>query len=496
MIESKPLANAIEVTITSLPKRHISEETCRVWGYGIGEFKGEPVQVAVYRKPDGSVIGQKIRTRDKDFRWLQKSGAGTLWGCHLWRDGGKMIVITEGEIDAMSVSQMQAHKWPVVSLPSGAGGSVKAIQANIEWLERFDKVVFMYDMDADGQQAAKECSALLTPGKAYIASLRNAKDANELLCADRGSEIIDAIWGAKEYRPDEVLSGVDVLTTLANHIEYDAAAYPWVGLQATTQGCRKGEITTFCAGSGTGKTEVTRAIVSHFHNTNPTEVIGMIELEESVERTALGLMGLYLGRRVHLDPRSLTDSERSAAGAATIGSGRYFLYDHKGTFSLDSLLSRIRFMVRGCGCTTILLDNLTIVASGLDDDDERRALDRAMTKFKAIAQELNFRFLLVHHLKRLQNGSHEEGAQTSLAHLRGTGGIGNYSNVVIGLERDQQDPDTKHLTTLRVLKDRHTGRTGVACVLSYDTNTGLLTEVPAGTVQSVQQKQDEKEYGF
>jgi twinkle protein len=39
-----------------------------------------------------------------------------------------MLTITEGEIDALSVSQAQGNKWPVVSVPTGAKGAVKPLR--------------------------------------------------------------------------------------------------------------------------------------------------------------------------------------------------------------------------------------------------------------------------------------------------------------------------------------------------------------------------------
>jgi twinkle protein len=36
-----------------------------------------------------------------------------------------MLTITEGEIDAMSYSQVQGNKWPVWSIGSGAGPQVR-----------------------------------------------------------------------------------------------------------------------------------------------------------------------------------------------------------------------------------------------------------------------------------------------------------------------------------------------------------------------------------
>ena len=64
-----------------------------------------------------------------------------LFGQHLWRDSGKKLVVVTGEMDAMSVSQAQGHKWPVVSVPNGDDGAKKALMAHIDWLERFEEVI-------------------------------------------------------------------------------------------------------------------------------------------------------------------------------------------------------------------------------------------------------------------------------------------------------------------------------------------------------------------
>lgn len=72
----------------------------------------------------------------------------------MWNTG-KKIVITEGEIDALSVAEAQNCKWPTVSIPNGVNSAVKAVSKDIEWLLGFDEVVLMFDMDKVGQEAAK-----------------------------------------------------------------------------------------------------------------------------------------------------------------------------------------------------------------------------------------------------------------------------------------------------------------------------------------------------
>jgi twinkle protein len=463
--------------VKPLTKRKISLETCEKFGYSTGICKGETVQVAVYRDSAGKPIAQHIRFKNKDFVWRGDAEKAKLilFGRHLWRDKGKMIVITEGEIDAMSVSQLQGNKYPVVSVPNGAQSADDAIRANIDWLEQFDRVVFMLDNDEAGKKAAQVCAGLISPGKAFIADLP-LKDANDMLRADRGKEVIDAIWGAKEFRPDGILCGSELWEAVNDTSAFESTPYPWAGLNRILRGLRKREVCTFAAGTGVGKSEVVRQIAAHMHD-HEDQRIGYIALEESKQRTALGFIGLELGQRLHVDGVSdVPQEELKKAFEKTIGSGRYFLYDHWGSLDRPNLISRVRYFARGCKCSVVVIDHISIVVSGLEIDDERKAIDVLMTDLRSLAEELAISLIVICHVRRIDGKSHEEGAQMSLAHLRGSGAIAQLSDTVVGLERDQQDEDNPNVTTVRVLKNRHTGETGVACYLNYDTETGRLTE--------------------
>ena len=132
----------------------------------------------------------------------------------------------------------------------------------------------------------------------------------------------------------------------------------------------------------------------------------------------------------------------------------------------------------GCGCEYIFLDHLSIVVSGLEGGDERRMIDNTMTKLRSLVAELKFALILVSHLKRPEGRAHEEGGNTSISQLRGSAGIAQLSDIVMGLERDQQDEDNGNTMRVRVLKNRWSGQTGVACELHYSHETGRLrTEV-------------------
>ena len=191
--------------VRELTNRKLREETCKLWGYRCATLDyGAPVQVIDIRK-GGQVVAQKYRGLSKTFGWLGDTKNPPFIGQWLW-NRGKHLVITEGEIDAMSVSQAMELKWPVVSLANGANSVKQQITDNYEWLQGFESIVLMFDMDEPGQKAVEEACGLLPLGKVKIAALP-CKDANETLLQYGPGAIIKAFWDSKVYRPDGIVSG-------------------------------------------------------------------------------------------------------------------------------------------------------------------------------------------------------------------------------------------------------------------------------------------------
>ncbi len=459
--------------VIPLNSRGITEETCAKYGYQVGWRSGKTCQIATYKGSDGKVVGQKLRFKDKEFSVV--GTVETLFGQHLFRDGGKMVTITEGEIDALSVSQAFGNKYPVVSIPTGAKGAVRAIRKSIEWLEQFETVVFFFDNDSQGRDAANECALQLSPGKSKIVTGIQAKDANELLVAGNVRAIINAVYEAKTYRPDGVVLAEDLWDKVISDNKVESIPYPWTGLNDLAHGIRRGELVTLCGGTGIGKSLVCREIANwlllHGHS------VGYIALEESVEATVRGFMSFHLERPPH--KWDFKTDELKEAFDNTVSHGRLFLYDHWGSIDPSNLLAKIRFMVKAMNATHICVDHLSIILSALGSHqgDERKEIDRCMTLLRSLVEELKCSLFLVSHLKRPEGRGHEEGASTSLGQLRGSHAIAQLSDMVFGLERDQQaGAGQANITTVRVLKNRYTGQTGRATELEYVTNTGRLRE--------------------
>ena len=454
-----------------LKRRRLSEETCKKFDYTINTLDDRTVQVANF-KIDGKTVAQKVRDSSKNFTVLGKTKliGKILFGQNLWRDEGKRLVITEGEIDAMSVSQAQGNKWPVVSVPNGAAGAAKSVAANVEWIERFETVIFCFDSDSAGVDAAKKCASVLSPGKAALARLP-LKDANEMLLAGKAKELIDCLWAAKTWRPDGVVDVASIAKQAAAPVQ-QGAAWPWQSLTDATYGRRRKELYGFGAGTGVGKSTVFKQIALHIMEKDNLPV-GMIILEEPPSHTLKTLAGMSMGVRVHV-PGAKYNPEDLTKAIAKLDNRVYF-YDHFGSQGWAAIKEKIRYMCVALGCRDIFLDHLTALAASIDDaTSEVRALNKIMAELSALTQELNCTIYYVSHLTTPEGKPHEEGGRVLAKQFRGSRSIAYWSHFLFAIERDTQSDDP---TCFRVLKDRYTGdSTGVKFGLRYSRTTGLLDE--------------------
>ena len=130
-------------------------------------------------------------------------------------------------------------------------------------------------------------------------------------------------------------------------------------------------------------------------------------------------------------------------------------------------------MARALDCDFIILDHVTMLTANMVD--ERRELDKCVTQFRTLVQELDIGMIMVSHLTRPSGRGHEDGAAVSLSQLRSSHSLAQLSDAAIGLQKDPDDPDSD-IRMIRVLKNRFCGSIGEAGTLLYDRNTGRLNE--------------------
>jgi twinkle protein len=470
-------------TLSHIADRGLSRAACGKFGVKVSFDSKGTVDKHFYPWVDknAEVIGYKTRTvSDKGFYCPAGAPSDTLlFGQQTCRGKGKYITICEGELDAMSVSQMFELKYDVVSIRNGASSAAKELKGQLEFLEGYDNIVVCFDSDKAGRDAVAEVQDLFSPGKLKIVKTR-LKDANAYLmegAAGVPREFISEWWDARAYAPDGIVNGADLWESLVEYRKTKSIPYPWEGLNRLTRGIRE-ELVTITSGSGMGKSQFVRELEFYLLGATDSN-IGVLALEETVERTGMGIMSIAANRTLHLEEE--TDiSALKPYFEKTLGTGRYLLYGNWDSPTVESLLSKIRFMVKANDCKYIVLDHLSIIVSAQENGDERKAIDEVMTRLRRLVAELNIGMFLISHLRRSGGTSHEEGGRISLGELRGSQSIAQLSDMVIGLERDQQaeNENLRNTTLVRVLKNRYTGETGPACYLKYSRDTGRMTEVP------------------
>ena len=462
--------------------RRISEQTARKYRTKIRQ-DGSIITHHYYEyfNSDGSHVATKVRQVEGKKIWSQGNiGDALLFGQNLFKSGGKYITIVEGEIDAMSVYEMLGSKWAVVSIKNGVQSAVQNCKQHLEYLNSFENVVVCFDTDKPGVEASQKVAQLFEPNKCKIVRL-DYKDPNEYLKMGKAKDFVQDWWSAESYTPAGIVNLAKLGDELYEEEYCETIPYPWSAMNEKTYGMRTGELVTFTSGAGMGKSSIMRELMHHILK-NSNDNIGILALEESTKNTAFNIMSVEANQRLYIKEirNQFSREQLHQWQKNTIGSGRFFAFDHFGSIGNDEILSRVRYMAKSLDCKWIFLDHLSILVSGQDEGDERKSIDVLMTKLRSLVEETGVGLLLVSHLRRPSGDlGHENGKEVTLSHLRGSASIAHLSDSVIALERNQQADDEviACTTTIRILKNRYTGETGVCSYLHYDKKSGRMSQI-------------------
>jgi twinkle protein len=427
---------------------------------------------------DGVVVAYKQRELPKKFQIIGDFNGIQLFGQSTCT-GGRRIVITEGELDALAVAQAQYDKYqkfyPVVALPSAS--ATKLILDNREWLRGFEEVVIMLDMDEPGKKAAAEVAKIIGYDKARLANLPE-KDPCDVLIKHGSSAIMAAVFDAKPFSPAGIVRGQQVWDQYQSRKNTVSVPYPEClnELNSKLGGMRMGEIVLFTSGTGSGKSTVIKEIVLDILS-ETENMVGMVSLEESVGDTAEKFIGMKMETRL---VQSQPEDKQKEAFEAVFGDERLVLLDHQGSVSDESLVDKMEYLAL-MGCKHIILDHITIaVSEGQGDKTGNEAIDAMMSDLLKLVKKHNIWLGVISHLRKGKNDqkAFEEGRLPSLDDIKGSGSIKQICFDIVAFARNMIAPDAVERNTIkfRVLKARFTGDTGDAGQVCYNTSTGRLNK--------------------
>ena len=423
----------------------------------------------------GSIVAYKERKLPKQFVIHGDFKDTELFGQNM-AQGSRTLVITEGELDAMAVSQAQYTKYnkffPVVAMPSAS--AVNLILEQREWIRGFESVILMLDNDEVGQQATQKCAKIIGFDKVKVASLPE-KDPCEVLIKHGSDMLMKCLFDAKEFSPVGVLRGDSIWDHFKQLQNTISLPYPKClgGLNTKLKGIRLGEITLFTSGTGSGKSTVIKEIVLEILKETP-DMVGMVSLEESIGDTAQKFIGMALDK-ANLD--EISEEDKYKGFQQVFGDERLVLLDHQGSVSDESLVDKIEHLAL-MGCKYLILDHITIaVSEGAKGKTGNEAVDSIMSDLLKITKKHNIWLGIISHLRKGEK-PFEEGNLPTIDDIKGSGSIKQISFDIVAFARNMiaASDDERNTIRLRVLKSRHTGQTGDCGFTKYNTETGRLGE--------------------
>jgi len=415
----------------------------------------------------------------KDFRVVGKAEVPELFNqsnCGRYKN----LVITEGEIDCLSLIEMLTKakaKFDVVSIVNGAQSARRNIASNLDFINKYDKVFLAFDNDEPGVASANDAAHVIKPGKCHIVN-SVYKDANDALCKEQSDTYLSNVWGAKVYKPDNFVTGEKIWDAFKERSTVKSVPYPSClkGLNDKLFGMRLGEITLFTSGTGSGKSTVVKETILNLLEQSETK-IGLISLEESIGDTATKLIGMSINKNIRM-PEDVTEDEARKGYEKVFGDERLILLDHQGSVADTSLLDRIEYLA-ALGCSYLILDHITIaVSEGVDGATGNEAVDKVMSSLLKIVKRYNIHLTLISHLRKSsgEGKSFEEGIMPNLDSIKGSGSIKQISFDIIGFARNMMavEKSDRNIVKFAVLKSRFSGDTGQCGQATYNVNTGRL----------------------
>lgn len=378
------IANAAEFYLTT--DRRIPREIVELYRIAMTE-DGEKI-VFPYLSEAPPHPAQMLKflglKRDADGKKITYTSANTpkvLFGKHTMQPDDRHLLICEGEIDALSWASRKITGLCCTSVPFGAKWEGKDgkdpndewIDNDWEWISRFERIYLSFDMDEPGRLACASIIKRLGREVCFVVKLP-AKDANELLMADKGDALTAAFTAAQTLDPDS-LKNVEAYRQEVLDAMYGANADAAKGIALPFGNqlarIRWHEWTVVTGLSGSGKTQLVDFILLHMWKNGHGSCIASMEVRTA--RTIQYMVSQATGERLPPKPK--------AEQALTWLAGGFWLYDRVGRADWREVLATFRYAYRRHGCRLFVIDSWMKLGIDPEDLEEQGEAANAFSNF-------------------------------------------------------------------------------------------------------------------
>lgn len=455
-IESKPAA------IKILEARGISADITRKYEITT-QTEHENILAMPFRDENGDVPFIKYRKADynpkidKNKEWCQAGGKPILFGMYQCNLSNKTLVLTEGQIDSLSVAEVGIENS--VSVPTGARGFTW-IPHCWEWLQNFNTLVVFGDFE-NGKMTLLDEMKKRFPGVVKAVrqqDYKGCKDANELLQKYGKESVKQAVNNAERVAIDRVKEIADIEAV-------DLFSLPKISTGITgidkvlSGGIYLGQTVILTGKRGDGKSTLGSQILANALDNGKSVFAYSGELPDYFFKRWLDFQ--IAGQHNVIDRTGEAGSVNYFIPDSKVHKisewyrGRAYLFDNQSTEDneLEYLLFTIEKAIQQYGIQLVLLDNLmTALDIGLDID-LYRAQSKFVDKLVKISKNYDVAVILVVHPRKNSLGADDNDV------VSGSSDITNKVDVVMTYKRDKALPDDERFLTIS--KNRLTGKLAV-----------------------------------
>lgn len=469
--------------------------------YSFDEETGEVVEQYYPCTQDGQLVGYKVREVPKNFYSKGRTGADCeLFMQFKFNRGGKYIVITEGELCALSSYQMlkdystkRGSDFEIaVASPTTGAQSKKQIAAQYKFLDTFDNIVLAMDNDKAGLTAADEILKYLPKGKVKIMQMRY-KDHNEYLEKSKEKEYISDFYNAKAYVPAGVVGSSELYGKLLESVGTKKIPLPpfMAKLDEMLGSIDLGTAGFIAAGSGSAKTTFANEMI-YFWLFNSPYKVGVVSLELTCGQYAQAMLSRHIENKIAniKDPDEKLKylrSERVKDKAEELfktqdGHDRFMLIDERDG-SIEVLQDKIEEMIISCDCKVIILDPISDLFDGLSNEQQ----SLFMKWQKSMMKNYNVTFINIAHIRKSSDNKNAASAGASAPEEAISGASQQFKSAswVVMMSRDKyaEDDVVRNTTNLVLSKNRSNGVTGKAGSVYYCPKTHKLHDLDEWTAE-------------
>lgn len=392
---------------------------------------------------------------DKNKEWCEAGCKPILFGMAQATDYTKPLIITEGQIDSMSVSDCGFPN--AVSVPTGALGFTWFRWCG-EWMRKFPELIIFGDHEKGKITLVDQLTSLLQMPIRVVRKedYLGEKDANDILRTFGRQAVRDCIERAEASKVSNVKDLSEVESIDLNRLEKVLTRIP--SLDRAIGGLIVGQVILLTGKRGEGKSTFMSQLICE-----------ALDQGENVFAYSGELAAFHFKRWLdfQLAGSDYIDESLNSFGDPTYNikdgiverisrwyRGRAFIYDNEWDSEakeMESLPDTVEKVIRQYGCRFVCIDNLMTAMDRVDDQSNLYlAQSNFVGRLKKIAVKFGVVIVLVAH-PRKSNGKDFDNDDVS-----GSSDITNKVDVVINYSRSKDG--AKEDSDLQVSKNRLFGR--------------------------------------